>query len=101
MTELLKLPQHVLPLFGLCLGWPDDNPEVKPRMPSAMLVHENHYQPVDDAVLAEYDEQIAQYYLSRQQYASRYLGDHIRRTIVKESRPFILQYLHKQGWATR
>jgi nitroreductase len=22
VTELLKLPQHVLPLFGLCLGWP-------------------------------------------------------------------------------
>ncbi|HDS0181228.1 TPA: oxygen-insensitive NADPH nitroreductase, partial [Escherichia coli] len=25
----------------------------------------------------------------------------IRRTIIKESRPFILDYLHKQGWATR
>jgi nitroreductase len=34
VTELLKLPQHVLPLFGLCLGWPADNPEVKPRMPA-------------------------------------------------------------------
>ncbi|WP_447537295.1 hypothetical protein, partial [Escherichia coli] len=22
-------------------------------------------------------------------------------TIIKESRPFILDYLHKQGWATR
>ena len=94
VTELLKLPQHVLPLFGLCLGWPDDNPEVKPRMPSAMLVH--------DAVLAEYDEQIAQYYLSRGSNTRRDTwSDHIRRTIVKESRPFILQYLHKQGWATR
>ena len=89
-------------LLGLCLGWPDDNPEVKPRMPSAMLVHENHYQPVDDAVLAEYDEQIAQYYLSRGSNTRRDTwSDHIRRTIVKESRPFILQYLHKQGWATR
>jgi len=28
-------------------------------------------------------------------------SDHIRRTIIKESRPFILDYLHKQGWATR
>ncbi|HFN3508018.1 TPA: oxygen-insensitive NADPH nitroreductase, partial [Enterobacter hormaechei] len=26
---------------------------------------------------------------------------HIRRTIIKENRPFILDYLHKQGWATR
>lgn len=29
VTELLKLPQHVLPLFGLCLGWPADNPDLK------------------------------------------------------------------------
>ena len=47
VTELLKLPKHVLPLFGLCLGWPADNPDLKPRIPAAMLVHENHYQPVD------------------------------------------------------
>lgn len=40
VTELLKLPKHVLPLFGLCLGWPADNPDLKPRLPAAMLVHE-------------------------------------------------------------
>lgn len=102
VTELLKLPQHVLPLFGLCLGWPADNPDVKPRMPSEMLVHENSYQPLDDAVLSEYDEQLAQYYLSRgSNTRCDTWSDHIRRTIVKESRPFILEYLHKQGWATR
>jgi len=102
VTELLKLPQHVLPLFGLCLGWPADNPDVKPRMPSEMLVHENSYQPLDDALLSEYDEQLAQYYLSRGSNTRRDTwSDHIRRTIVKESRPFILEYLHKQGWATR
>lgn len=102
VTELLNLPQHVLPLFGMCLGWPADNPDVKPRMPAAMLVHENGYQPVDDDLLAQYDEQLAQYYLSRSSNARRDTwSDHIRRTIIKESRPFILDYLHKQGWATR
>lgn len=34
VTKLLKLPQHVLPLFGLCLGWPADNPDLKPRFAS-------------------------------------------------------------------
>ncbi|GKN35822.1 nitroreductase NfsA [Klebsiella variicola] len=102
VTELLALPQHVLPLFGLCLGWPADNPDIKPRMPAAMLVHENHYQPLDNALLADYDDQLAHYYLSRCSNARRDTwSDHIRRTIVKESRPFILDYLHKQGWATR
>lgn len=102
VTELLALPQHVLPLFGLCLGWPADNPDIKPRMPAAMLVHENRYQPLDNALLADYDDQLAHYYLSRGSNARRDTwSDHIRRTIVKESRPFILDYLHKQGWATR
>ncbi len=40
VTELLKLPQHVLPLFGLCLGWPADNPDLKPRLPASILVQE-------------------------------------------------------------
>ncbi|MBX4334522.1 nitroreductase NfsA, partial [Mycobacterium tuberculosis] len=38
VTELLELPQHVLPLSGLCLGWPAHSPDIKPRMPAAMLV---------------------------------------------------------------
>lgn len=65
VTELLKLPQHVLPLFGLCLGWPADNPDIKPRLPASLVVHENQYQPLNKDVLSQYDEQLAQYYLTR------------------------------------
>ena len=102
VTELLKLPKHVLPLFGLCLGWPADDPGLKPRMPASLLVHENHYQPLDRDVLAQYDEEIANYYLTRGSNTRRDTwSDHIRRTLIKENRPFILDYLHKQGWATR
>ncbi|HDN3346564.1 nitroreductase family protein [Escherichia coli] len=102
LAELLKLPQHVLPLFGLCLGWPADNPDLKPRLPASILVHENSYQPLDKDALAQYDEQLAEYYLTRGSNNRRDTwSDHIRRTIIKESRPFILDYLHKQGWATR
>ncbi|ADO49212.1 oxygen-insensitive NADPH nitroreductase [[Enterobacter] lignolyticus] len=102
VTGLLKLPTHVLPLFGLCLGWPADDPGVKPRLPASLVVHENQYQAVDAAELARYDEEMANYYLSRGSNTRRDTwSDHIRRTIVKESRPFILDYLHKQGWAVR
>ncbi|SNY72357.1 oxygen-insensitive NADPH nitroreductase [Enterobacter sp. CC120223-11] len=102
VTELLKLPQHVLPLFGLCLGWPADDPGVKPRLPASIVVHENQYHPVDEAELAHYDEEMANYYLSRgSNTRADTWSDHIRRTIVKETRPFILDYLHKQGWAIR
>ncbi|ARJ40607.1 nitroreductase A [Pantoea alhagi] len=102
VTGLLGLPQHVLPLFGMCLGWPQHEPDVKPRMPATMLVHENRYQPLDRHQLDEYDRQLEAYYQQRDSnQRSDNFSNHIRRTIVRESRPFILDYLHKQGWATR
>ena len=102
VTELLGLPKFVLPLFGLCLGWPAQAPQVKPRMPAEMLVHENRYQPIDPEVLATYDREQEAYYLSRESNPRREnWSEHIQKTIIKESRPFMLDYLHKQGWATR
>ena len=102
VTELLGLPEYVLPLFGLCLGWPAQSPQLKPRMPAAMLVHENQYQPVDPQVLAAYDGEQEEYYLSRESNPRRESwSEHIQKTIIKESRPFMLDYLHRQGWATR
>ena len=102
VTELLELPKFVLPLFGFCIGHPADAPDVKPRMPQAMLVHENRYQPVDKKVLAQYDEQITAYYQQRDSnQRSETWSQLIQRLIIKETRPFILDYLHQQGWATR
>ncbi|UQY45501.1 oxygen-insensitive NADPH nitroreductase [Erwinia sp. PK3-005] len=102
VTDLLGLPQHVLPLFGMCLGWPEHEPDLKPRMPATMMVHENRYQPLDRHQLDEYDRQLEAYYQQRDSnQRSDNFSNHIRRTIVRESRPFILDYLHKQGWATR
>ena len=33
VADLLELPDLVYPVFGMCLGYPDQNPEVKPRLP--------------------------------------------------------------------
>lgn len=102
VTELLKLPKFVLPLFGFCIGHPADTPDVKPRMPHAMLVHENRYHAVDKNLLAQYDEQITAYYQQRDSnQRSETWSQLIQRLIIKETRPFILDYLHQQGWATR
>lgn len=100
--ELLKVPKHVLPLFGLCLGWPADQPDLKPRMPVEMLVHENEYQPLNRQYLEDYDATLTEYYQQRATHNRQdNWSEHIKRTLIKESRPFILDYLHRQGWATR
>ena len=102
VTELLGLPKFVLPLFGFCIGYPDAVPDVKPRIPQAMLVHENQYQALDPAVLADYDNRTSIYYQQRDSnQRSETWSELIQRLIIKETRPFMLDYLHQQGWATR
>ncbi|MRT04063.1 oxygen-insensitive NADPH nitroreductase [Ewingella americana] len=102
VIELLKLPKFVMPLFGMCIGHPAQDHQVKPRMPQSMLVHENSYQPLNPLTLADYDEQLAAYYLQRDSNARRDTwSDLIIRTLKKEQRPHMLAALHKQGWATR
>lgn len=102
VTQLLAIPQHVLPLFGLCLGYPAQDPELKPRLPATVLMHENGYQPLNQEALAQYDRELADYYRRRSTHAREETwSSHIKRALAKESRPFMLEYLHKQGWITR
>lgn len=102
VSELLDLPRFVLPLFGLCIGWPDDRPEIKPRLPLSLLVHDNQYQPMDAQELQAYDQHILAYYQQRNSNARQESwSGMIQRMLIKENRPFMLDFLHRQGWANR
>ena len=41
--ELLALPERVIPLAGLCVGWPSDQARLSPRLPLAMTLHQDRY----------------------------------------------------------
>ncbi|MCS7182182.1 MAG: nitroreductase family protein [Thermoanaerobaculum sp.] len=43
LPQLLNLPPLVLPLFGVCVGYPDEDPPLRPRLPLSLVVHENTY----------------------------------------------------------
>ena len=43
MTKLLNLPKYVIPLVGLTVGYPDDDPGLKPRIPPKGVCFENKY----------------------------------------------------------
>ena len=43
ITEL-NLPPYVLPISGLCVGYPDGDPGLKPRLPQEAVYHEEIYQ---------------------------------------------------------
>jgi nitroreductase len=49
---LLALPPGVLPLVGLCIGRPAEQPPVRPRLPAAIIVRENSYGALSPADVA-------------------------------------------------
>jgi nitroreductase len=99
VTKELALPEHVVPLFGLCLGHPDQSPEVKPRLPKSIVIHQNTYQPLDTQVLADYDRSIKHYYATRtDNQKSMNWSEQITAILGKESRPFMKAFLQQQGF---
>jgi FMN reductase (NADPH) len=66
ICDLLNIPEKAYPVFGMCLGYPDDLPPVKPRLPLEGFFRKDTYQADGgDAVLEAYDETTSKYYLSR------------------------------------
>ncbi|MCP1772267.1 FMN reductase (NADPH) [Neisseria perflava] len=67
MVDLLGLPQRTFPVFALAVGWPDQQPDIKPRLPLAITHMENRYVPISErqVELAAYDRELTHYYQHR------------------------------------
>jgi nitroreductase len=99
VAALLDLPDHAYAVFGLCLGWPDQDPEVKPRLPVDLVLHENSYRPdLDSDVLAAYDAQIKDYYATRtDNQKSQTWSAQMAGLLSREARPHMLGFLRGRG----
>ena len=47
VVDQLQIPELVVPVFGLCLGWPAESPAVKPRQPLELILHQDVYRDPD------------------------------------------------------
>ena len=66
VTKELNLPKYVIPMIGLCVGYPDDNPGLKPRIPMKGVCFEEKYDTAKaKAGLDEYDEIFKKYLTER------------------------------------
>ncbi|WP_416189993.1 oxygen-insensitive NADPH nitroreductase [Neisseria sp. CCUG17229] len=99
-AEILKLPKHVVPMFGMALGHPAQDPMLRPRLPLEAMVSENHYQPIDEQVLADYRALTRAYYQERSKMDTDWV-EQMTESLKGEIRPEILPFLHKQGFAQK
>ena len=98
--ELLGLPPHTVPLVGLCLGYSAQDPPLKPRLPQDLMFFENQYQMLDQAKLAEFNAEVADYYQKRSQIEMDW-SSNVVKALAKPVRPHVLGYLQKQGFAKK
>ena len=99
-AAILDLPVETLPVFGMCLGHPAQNPVVKPKLPAPLFVSENTYQAQDKHAVAVYEEQVKAYYAERGSAVATW-EDAIRKTLCKPVRPHMLPFAQQQGLIKR
>jgi FMN reductase (NADPH) len=66
VSKEFKLPDMVAPLFLLCLGYPDEIPGLKPRLPQEEIHKIDYYDDrKQDQLINEFNEIVGKYYLER------------------------------------
>ncbi|MEI5906332.1 oxygen-insensitive NADPH nitroreductase [Bacillus spongiae] len=102
VDKILGLPKRVIPLFGLCVGYPDHTSSHKQRLPEEHIYHENVYE-IEEQVMkqqiAEYDEKISAYYEKRTN-GRRKAGwsDQMVSMLAVPKRMDVKEYLLKKGY---
>lgn len=100
VCELLQIPQHVYPVFGMCLGYPEKINGTKPRLPLSLVLKENTYSTDgDEKHLQEYDALISNYYKERtNNKRSNTWTEGIATFLKEKQRPHMKDFLHHKGF---
>jgi FMN reductase (NADPH) len=109
VVSLLSLPHHVFPLVGMTVGWSDQAPRAKPRLPLEAVLHVERYESSRDAeALVEYDRTMAGtgIYRDRQLPLSGRSGpveaygwlEHSARRVTQPSRASLRSAIEAQGF---
>jgi nitroreductase len=103
VSDLLKLPAHVYPVFGLCLGYPDQQPEVKPRLPLAAILKKDCYDDSsDEQLVASFDDTMARYYRERTGgNKETNWSEQLKPLFTSKLRPHMEEFLNKRGFGLK
>jgi nitroreductase len=88
VAKELALPPHVLPVFGLCVGYSDPArpAEVKPRLSQSVVLHREQYDaPAQTQGIALYNDILAGFQVRQGQSDARWTDRSIERWRTRES----------------
>jgi FMN reductase (NADPH) len=96
---LLKIPERVIPLFGMAIGYPTKIADQKPRLPLAHIYHEDQYEQNREVYvkqLQDYDNLISSYYEKRTNGARNdRWTDQMAKMLEKQTRMYMKVFVQK------
>lgn len=104
VSRELELPPQVVPLFGLCVGYPDPGPPtaIKPRLSQSVVLHRETYSPdAPDNAVARYDEVMGRFYAEQNMDApnwTRHSTNRIRSAPVQQSGGVLSSSVRERGF---
>ncbi|UFU00852.1 oxygen-insensitive NADPH nitroreductase [Radiobacillus kanasensis] len=104
VDRLLELPKHVIPLFGLAVGEPNHDPQLKPRFPMEAYYFKNKYTDASSLtnVIEQFDDEVKDYYKNRP--ANKRLDEWSNQMIRKLSSPIrtdVTPFVQSKGFNKR
>ncbi|RXI98191.1 oxygen-insensitive NADPH nitroreductase [Anaerobacillus alkaliphilus] len=102
VSELLELPKHVIPIVGVAVGFPDQDPGTKPRLPMENVYHQDQYQQNNEILkiqLTSYNEIISEYYNDRTNGVRKdRWTEQTTRMLTSEKRVTLKNFLAQKGY---
>ncbi len=101
VSDLLNLPDRVIPLFGMAVGYPAQDTALKPRLPFEAVFHENEYENKEEQ-LKEYDETISAYYHMRTggRRKDRW-SEQVTSMLTGKQREHMKEFVNAKGYAKK
>jgi FMN reductase [NAD(P)H] len=106
VIKLLNLPQYVIPIAGLCIGYGQEDPGLNPRLPKEAFVHNEAYNIDQKQYIHSYNEVYKKYLLKKttnqnaatwtQRVTGFYKGKH-----YNNNYPDVPQMLKQQGFSCK
>lgn len=103
MAKLFNLPDLVFPMYLLCLGYPAETPEQRPRLERRFICGVDSYPALpDEEERASYDRQVSEYFFrATGGRSARSWTEWTRHAISIKPRYPVWDYLQKAGFMTQ
>lgn len=99
VIDLLQLPEYVIPISGLCVGYPANDPGKKPRLPKESVLHLEKYNKDQIELLNAYNQTFKDYLKQRGDQEANWTK-RMANFYSKPYYPSIGKVLKKQGFTS-